>query len=128
MSIETHRGNFVVLRAGALHLVLPQEDVGAAEHGEAGQAGEVVAPSELLQALGSLPADRFVLTRLAGGTKQYAWSELKVIPDAQLQVHPLPEVLRMKNGPIDGFVEFQGTIAFRTDARRVVAYLEQAQG
>ena len=70
MPTEIMRGNFVVLRAGPLHLILPQGEVGAAEHiegglhpsgrpgvfshGEGPLACEVVAPSERLEILETL--------------------------------------------------------------------------
>jgi hypothetical protein len=144
MPTETMRGNFVVLRAGPLHLILPQGEVGAAEHiegglrssgrpgvfsrGEGSLACDVVAPSERLEALEAFPADRFVLTRLGTGVTQFAWNEMKVLLDVSLVVRTLPEALQVAGGPIEGFVDLQGTIAFRTDAQRIVSYMALGEG
>lgn len=139
MHTETLRGNFVVLRAGALNLLLPQDEVGSAEHidlavhptarpgvfaqGEGAGSREVVAPSEQLRTLETFPEDRFVLTRLGGHPTQFAWNEVRVLIDAELEVQPLPDVMQMKEGLMDGFVAFDGALALCTTAKRVVDYM-----
>jgi hypothetical protein len=144
MHTEILRGNFVVLRAGALQLLLPQEEVGAAEHidlavhptarpgvfaqGEGSDSREVVAPSEHLRSLETFPADRFVLTRLGRHPVQFAWNEVRVLIDAELEVQPLPDVMQMKDGLIDGFVAFDGTLALCTTADRVVSFMALGEG
>lgn len=144
MHTETLRGNFVVLRAGALHLLLPQDEVGSAEHidlavhatarpgvfaqGEGAGLREVVAPSEHLRTLETFPDDRFVLTRLGHHRMQFAWNEVKVLIDAELEVQPLPDVMQMREGLMDGFVAFDGTLAMCTTAQRVVEYMALDEG
>ena len=75
------RGNFVMLRADTLRLLLPQQDVSSTEyidrmpsgtaaagifsHSEADSAARnVVALSDQMHALATFPGDRFLLTRL----------------------------------------------------------------
>jgi hypothetical protein len=144
MHTETLRGNFVVLRAGALHLLLPQDEVGSAEHidsavhatarpgvftqGEGTGSRDVVAPSERLRTLETFPDDRFVLTRLGRHSTRLAWNEVKVLIDAELEMQSLPDVLQMKEGLMDGFVALDGALAFCTTAQRVVEYMALEEG
>lgn len=132
------RGNFVVLRAGALRLLLPHEDVGAAEHlGEpppgAAQAGvfelevlgerrAVVALSEQLRPLECFPSGRFVLARLHGGEASFAWDEVRVLIDTAVDARPLPPAMRTAGGPIDGYVQLGGELLLCATAPRVLAY------
>lgn len=132
------RGNFVVLRAGTLRLLLPHEDVGAAEHlGEApagpaqagifelevlGERRAVVALSEQLRPLERFPGGRFVLARLHGGEASFAWDEVRVLIDAAVDPRPLPPAMRSAGGPIDGYVQLGGELLLCATAPRVLAY------
>jgi hypothetical protein len=132
------RGNFVVLRAGTLRLLLPHEDVGAAEYlGEApagpaqagifefevlGERRAVVALSEQLRPLERFPAGRFVLARLHGGEASFAWDEVRVLIDAAVDPRPLPPAMRSAGGPIDGYVQLGAELLLCTNAPRLLAY------
>lgn len=140
MSPGQVRGNFVVLRAGALRLLLPHEEVGAAEYIEGvpaataqpgrfehevlGERRAIVALSEHLRALENFPPGRFVLTRLHGGDAalSFAWDEVRVLIDAQLAPRPLPPALRSLQGPVDGYVQLRGELLLCATAPRVLAY------
>lgn len=133
-------GNFVVLRADALRLLLPQEDVGVAEylegeplpsseqgvfrHGEGESARAVLALSPRLRPLAQFPRERFLLTRLhaAGGELSLAWNEVRVLIGAKLQRQPLPPAMRRPDGPIDGYVEQDGELLLCSTAERVLAH------
>lgn len=132
------RGNFVILRADGLRLLLPQREVGAAQYvdgavqpagadgfftlGGPADAHTVVALSGRLRPLVQWPPGRFVLTRLESGAGElsFAWNEARVLIDAQLELHPLPPVLRVPGAPMQGYVEHDGELAFCTTARAVV--------
>lgn len=132
------RGNFVVLRAGTLRLLLPHADVAAAEHiGEAplgvaqagifelevrGERRAVVALSEQLRPLERFPAGRFVLARLHGGEASFAWDEVRVLIDAAVEARPLPPAMRGAGSPIDGYVQLGGELLLCATAPRVLAY------
>lgn len=133
------RGDFVVLRADALRLLLPQRDVAGTEYIEQApvatdQAGRFVfhddsgtprplwALSEQLRPLERFPADRFVLTRLsgAGPAVSLAWNEVRVLIDTELEFHALPAVMQGAGGLVDAYVELDGELAFCTSARQVL--------
>lgn len=132
------RGNFVVLRAGALRLLLPHDDVGAAEYlggapvGPAqagvfefevlGERRAVVALSERLRPLERFPAGRFVLARLHGGEASFAWDEVRVLIDAEVDPRPLPPAMHRAGGPVDGYVQLGGELLLCATASRVLAY------
>lgn len=140
------RGNFVLLRADSLRLLLPQEDVGAAEYisgmpdatgatgifaqGEGDAARNVVALSGQMRALPVFPQGRFLLTRLGGEEHDlsFAWSEVRVLIGAEFAPRPLPSALRMRNAPIVSYVEFDGEITLCTTAASVVSHTLAANG
>jgi hypothetical protein len=130
----------VLLRAGALRLLVPQQEVGAAEYIEGMPAPTpqrgcfeatlpdggrmVVALSELLRPLDDFPAGRFLLTRLQapGSELCFAWDEVRVVAETGLERHPLPPALRTAQGPIDGYVQHGGEVLLCTTAQRLLAY------
>ena len=132
------RGNFVMLRADGLRLLLPQDEVGAAEYvegrasptgaagffetGEGADARTVVALSGRLQPLAQWPQGRYVLTRLGSGAGElsFAWNEARVLIDARLERQPLPPVMRAPGAPIRGYVEHEGELVFCTTAGAVI--------
>jgi hypothetical protein len=139
-------GNFVLLRADSLRLLLPQQDVGAAEyvehevrataqrgmyeHGEGDDLRWVVALSERMRPLASFPTDRFVLASLeADGTAlSFAWNEVQVLIDADFEKHELPTALRAPDAPIDAYVELDGEVVLSTTAERLLAYATATGG
>jgi hypothetical protein len=132
-------GNFVMLRADGLRLLLPQQDVGAAEYidaapgvlpvpgcfedGSGPNARQVMALSAQMTPLTQFPRDRFVLTRfsLDGIDLYFAWSEVRVLIGAQLKVQPLPPSMRTADGPISGYVEHEGAVLLCSTAGQVLA-------
>lgn len=133
------RGDFVLLRADALRLLLPQRDVAATEYIEQApaatrEAGRFVlddgngtpqpvwALSERMRPLDRFPADRFLLTRLSGEgpAVALAWNEIRVLIDTELEFHALPPVMQGAGALIDAYVELDGELAFCTSARRVL--------
>jgi hypothetical protein len=137
-------GNFVVLRADSLRLLLPQQEVGAAEYVErsptaSGQpgvfehgAGEVarfvMALSQQMRPLPAFPDGRFVLTALLTQECElwFAWNEVRVLIDAALVRHPLPPAMRMPGAPIDSYVEHEGELLLCSTAERVITYAAAA--
>lgn len=131
-------GNFVMLRADGLRLLLPQGEVGAADYvdgharptgaggffeiGDGGDARSVVALSGRLRPLAQWPPGRFVVTRLESGAGElsFAWNEARVLIDARLERHPLPPAMRAPGAPIQGYVEHEGELVFCTTARDVI--------
>lgn len=131
----TLRGNFVMLRADTLRLLLPQREVGAAEYiegvppGGAGglfEFGEgrqpLAALSSRMELLAQWPPGRFVVTRLAAGDAElcFAWNEARVLIDAELERRPLPPAMQVPGAPIDGYVEHEGELLFCTSAHHVI--------
>ena len=131
------RGNFVMLRADALRLLLPQHDVGAAthlgsaprptdlagffDHGDAASAQPVVALSSEMRPLAQFPADRFFVTAIATplGEIGFGWSEVSVLLDARLQAQPLPAALLDARSTLREFVEIDGRVVFCCDSTRM---------
>jgi len=139
--VPQRRGsNFVLLRADTLRLLLPQEDVGAAEYiehepaptltpglfeyGTGGGLRRIVALSEQMHTLPAFPRGRFVLTRLMAGENElsFAWNEVRVLIDAEIAPHPLPAAMRVPGAPIDAYVEHDGEVLLCSTATGVLAY------
>lgn len=134
----TRRGDFVLLRADTLRLLLPQHEVAATgyiDHAPlaTGEPGRFALPegggapqdlwalSPQLRPLERFPADRFLYTRLAGAgaAVALAWNEVRVLIGAELALHALPAVMRGAGDLVDAYVELDGELAFCTTARRV---------
>lgn len=139
------RGDFVLLRADSLRLLLPQHDVNATDYMErvpastgvpgifnlgedAGPAHQVVALSEHMDMLTTFPEGRFLLTRLSGDRRQFslAWNEVRVLIDTALELHPLPPIMQGNAGLMDAYVEIDGELAFCTTANRMLAEVQAA--
>jgi hypothetical protein len=128
-------GNFVLLHAEGLQLLLPQCDVASAEHLGAAERGrlragrggngddEVVALTGALRPLAHLPADRFVLTRLGARGTAFAWNAVRVLLAAELPRHPLPAALCAPGMPVDSYVEIDGGLALCTSAQRLLDFV-----
>jgi len=133
------RGDYVLLRADSLRLLMPQRDLVATEYREQlpaataaagifaldddhGGRRQVLALSVQLKPLDRFPQDRFLLTRFAGSGlgATLAWNEVRVLIDTELEFHALPEVMQGGDGVIDAYVEIDQELAFCTTAQRML--------
>jgi hypothetical protein len=134
------RGNYVLLTADSLQLLLPQDEVGAAEYldGEL-EAGEepglmklkgkddprrFAALSPQMTLLPHCPPGRFLVTPLGNESDGlfWCWDELKILIDVKLPINPLPAVLLTPAPPVDRYVELDGRLAFMCSARQMKSY------
>jgi hypothetical protein len=136
----TLRGNYVLLTADTLHLLLPQHEVGAAEYLEgvleaSDQPGllklrgtenprRFAALSEQMTLLPRCPSGRFLVAPIGDENDDlgWCWSELRTLIDVELQLQPLPAVLITSGTPVDQYVEFGGKLAYLCSARRLCAF------
>jgi hypothetical protein len=134
------RGNYVLLSADTLRLLVPQNEVGAAEYLEtllesADEPGLLRRPgaentrrfaalSAKMTLLPRCPANRFIVTSLGLEDDElgWCWNELKVLIDVKLWPQPLPAVLRAPYTPVEQYVELAGEIAYLCSARRLRAF------
>ena len=134
------RGNYVLLTADTLNLLLPQREVGAAEYLEGAlEAGEepgllklkgtesphrFAALSAQMTLLPQCPPERFLVAKLGNGEDGlgWCWNELKILIGVELQLLPLPAVLLTPNPPVDQYVEFEGKLAYLCSARQLSAF------
>ncbi|MEO5669144.1 MAG: hypothetical protein ABIR26_00505 [Ramlibacter sp.] len=134
------RGNFVLLRAGTLRLLLPQDQVGDAEYvehtvrptetpglfayGDEGGQRLVVALSDHMLGLSEFPRDRFVLTRLANTRYDlsFAWHEVRVLIDTTLERRQLPAPLGADAGPIEDYTMIDDEPVLCSTAEAVVSF------
>jgi hypothetical protein len=134
---EPLRGNFVLLRADKLRLLLPQDHVGEASYLEeppeptelpgvfmrSGEAGEdlIVAMSSRMKPLQSFPPDRFFVTKINApqGEVAFGWSDVQVLIDVELRAERLPALLDWEHGLLRSFVEIDGEVAFCCDAQQL---------
>ncbi len=134
------RGNYVLLTADALHLLLPQQEVGAAEYLEgslersdepgllqlAGAEGprRYAALSSQMTLLPHCPPDRFMVAPIGAGDDAlvWCWNELQILIDVELQPQPLPALLLTPDTPFDRYVEFGGKISYLCSAHQLRAY------
>ena len=137
MSARTHsplgtlRGNFVMLRADTLRLLLPQAEVGGAQYLDPAttaqghdEGGRILALSSQMKLLAERPPQRFVVATLeqGGEGRRWCWDELRVLIDVELRPRALPAVLVASDTPVEHYVEHEGHIAFLCSAHRVNAY------
>ena len=134
------RGNYVLLRADSLRLLLPQHEVGAAEYlasplqasdaaGILRQADDpahrrFAALSAQMTLLPQCPVNRFVLTTLGDDDDDlgWCWNDIKVLIDIELRPQSVPAVLMAPYTPVDCFVDHDGEIAFLSTAQRLRTY------
>lgn len=133
------RGDFVLLRADSLRLLVPQRDVSSTEYidqrpvataepgvfvlgDKPGGAQAVLALSAQMDLLGTFPPDRFVLTRFTGSRQEtaLAWTEVRVLIDTELEFHAMPAIMQGKVELIDAYVEIDRELAFCTTAQRML--------
>ena len=135
------RGNYVLLRGDTLRLLLPQEDVESTEYLEdvpsatekagvfvwthpADAPRRVLALADRMTVATRFPEDRFLVSRLQGESQDlfFAWSEVRVLIDAEIDCFPLPQAMRTSSPLVDAYTELEGEVAFCTDARRVIEH------
>ena len=139
------RRNYVLLRAGALRLLLPQQDLGSTEYldstpllaaapgvfayGEGAAAIRVMALSERMLPLHAFPRDRDLLTRMSGQQEElaFAWNDVRVLLVAGLEQHALPAVMQVPNAPIDAYVKLDGQLALCSTAEQLLAYVHASR-
>ena len=132
-SSDPIRGNYVLLRADGLRLVLPQRDIRSTDYmmsrpvrmdGENGllhvpgstDAAVYVAVSAGMQLLEECPADRFISTVLQGLDVHWCWSDVRVLLNAELHPLPLPVSLIAPGTPVREVVAVGGEWAYMCSA------------
>ena len=136
------RGNFVLLKAERLQLLMTEDDGGAAEYLDAvprdsGQPGLfeldskeqggatrfLAALSTQMNLLPRYPQGRFLLTSFeAQGGMLMCWNEVKVLIDAELQPQRLPQGVLPPGAPLREYVEFGDELAFCCTAERLLEH------
>jgi hypothetical protein len=135
------RGNFVLLRADSLRLLLPQQDVISTEYIEstpsatsepgifthaedAGMQRKVLAFSGEMHAMTIFPSDRILLTQLADDQHDisFAWSEVRVLIDTELERHALPVVMQGPAAMVDSYLELDGELVFVSNAQQLISH------
>ncbi len=134
------RGNYVLLTADTLRLLLPQQEVGVSEYLEgalepaeghgllklSGTAGgrRFAAVSAQMTLMPYCPPGRFLVTPLGNENDGlgWCWNELQILIDVELPLQPVPEVLLAPNTPVRQYVEWEGKLAFLCNARQLKAY------
>jgi hypothetical protein len=136
------KGNFVLLKAGTLQLLLPQADVGAAQFlptdplPASDQAGlfelppsdtddalYVAALSPQMSLLHTLPPGRFLMASFVPQTGvAMCWDEVKVLIDTEISPINLPPVMVSTHAPLTQYVELGDEIAFCCTAERLMAH------
>lgn len=141
----TLRGNFIMLRADSLRLVLPQRDVLStdylasspvafgSEHGllhipQANDAVVYMAISAEMRLLDACPPDRFVTTTIQGLDVRWCWSEVRVLIDAQLHPQPLPPVMLTPFTPVREMVSLGDVWAFMCSADALQQFVLSQKG
>jgi hypothetical protein len=139
-------GNYVLLRADALQLLLPQHEIGAVWYlteapqasatpgvfSQDGRSGErrLLALSAQMQPLVRYPEERYLVTTIATpqGEVDFAWDEMSVLTDPQLRPQPIPAALLLAHSPLQEFVEIGDRTAFCCDATRLADHVLPAKG
>ncbi len=135
----TPRGDYVLLSADTLHLLLPRQEVGAAEF-----LGGTLEPSDepglfkrrgvesprrfaalsaQMNLLLHCPDDRRFVAPIGNGTDAVAWcwNTLQELPDLESPIYPIPRVLLAPNAPVEQYVEVEGKLAYLCSAHRLRA-------
>lgn len=110
--------HYALLRAGNLRLLIPQTEIGAAEHlgtrpEASGMPGLLavpgkddacyIVPSDTLALLESCPDDRYMTTQFKaddGMVMHWCWSEVRMLMDYTPQLHDVPEVMLHAGSPL----------------------------
>lgn len=117
-TISPERSNYALLRADNLRLLIPQIDIGTAEHLGArpeasGMPGFLAVPgkedacfivlADTLEFLEGCPEDRYMTTKFKtddGMETYWCWSEVRVLMDYAPQLYDIPEVLLHSGSPL----------------------------
>jgi hypothetical protein len=132
------RGNHVLLRADSLRLLLPQDEVGAAEYlvgapqptekagyfAHGADKHHIIALSSEMRALDAFPAERFVLTHFIARQAEFflAWNEMRVLINMDLEREALPAAMQRPGAPVDSYVKLDGHLTFCCTAESVAAW------
>jgi hypothetical protein len=134
------QGNYVLLIADTLNLVLPLYEVGAVEYLDGvleadDESGLLKLPgdefsrrfaalSSTMTLLPHCPSDRFLVTTIGDENENlgWCWNELQVLIDVDLQPQPIPAVLLSPNTPVSHYVEFEGKFAYLCGAHQLCTY------
>ena len=144
-SSDPIRGNYVLLRADVLRLVLPQRDIRSTDYmmsrpvrmdGENGllhvpgstDAAVYVAVSAGMQLLEECPADRFISTVLQGLDVHWCWSDVRVLLNAELHPLPLPVSLIAPGTPVREVVAVGGEWAYMCSAETLQQFALTPEG
>ena len=139
------RGNYVLLRADGLRIVLPQRDIRSTDYmmsrpvrmdGENGllhvpgstDAAVYVAVSAGMQLLEECPADRFISTVLQGLDVHWCWSDVRVLLNAELLPLPLPVSLIAPGTPVREVVAVGGEWAYMCSAETLQQFALTPEG
>ena len=139
-------GNFVLLKAGRLQVLLPRGDVGTVEYlstvptptGQAGlfelpadNAGGtrcVAALSPQMRLLERSPAGRFLLTSFPSRPDvSLCWDEVKVLIDLDIVPRVLPTAMLGPGAPFTEYVALGDGLAFLCNAERLIAHAFSAR-
>jgi hypothetical protein len=130
-------GNYVLLTADTLHLLVPQYDVGEAEYLEGTQeAGDeygllkfqgtkntrrYAALSAQMTMLPNNPPDRFLATTIGEDNMDISWSwnELRILINVEFKLMTIPKILLTPNSPVDQYVEFDNRLAYLCSAKQL---------
>lgn len=127
-------GDYVLLKAGALLLLLPLQEVGAVEYldgklcasetpgllkrRDSDAALRFIAISERMKMLPACPPGRFIAATIGHDDELFwCWDEFQVMLDADFSPEPLPAVLLEAHAPFDQYVKLEGGLAYVCDAR-----------
>jgi hypothetical protein len=138
-------GNYVLLRADGLRLVLPQRDVRSTDYmatrpvrmnGQDGllhvpdstDAAVYVAVSAGMQLLEECPSDRFISTVLQGLDVHWCWSEVRVLLNAELHPLPLPVSMIAPGTPVREVVAVGGEWAYICSAEMLQQFALTREG
>ena len=139
------RGNFILLRADNLRLVLPQEEVASTDYmaarpvlieGETGllqmpqstDAAVYIAVSSEMKLLDHCPEDRFVSTQLQGLDVRWCWSEVRVLIQAELHPSALPATLLSPSTPVREIVAVADEWAYMCSAAQLQQFALSQKG
>lgn len=135
------QGDYVLLRADNLRLILPQEEVGAAEYipkglrppddlGLMGHESEeyatafyIALDADFRPITQDIPRDRYLATLLGKRENLYwCWSDVDVLIDFSFNPLPMPEVLQARHPLLKGYIIFEEQPVFICDAEAVINF------
>lgn len=121
-------GNCVMLVAGSLQILVPQQDVVYTGYQQTGAlVAGALAVSEDLLLLPAVPPECFVYTAFADAPDVYwCWNDVRVLIDLDIALYPLPEVVTAPNTPLAAVLTLpDGSHAFYTRGARLSHFVRQ---